>query len=69
VSTGRYFVATDLDALRRESELVTLENTFLKTRIATLEEELAATRESVDQAREELVRLRAARADAAGSAE
>jgi hypothetical protein len=35
-----YFVPSDLDALRRENELLSLENTYLKGRIAGLELEL-----------------------------
>jgi hypothetical protein len=45
-----YRVAGDPDALRRENELLSLENTYLKTRIASLEQELARLRRQSGQA-------------------
>ena len=53
-----YFIATDLGALRMESELLGLENTYLKGRITSLEEELRTTRQNQDKLRSELERLR-----------
>ena len=53
-----YFIAPDADALRMESELVGLENSFLKGRIANLEEELRKAREAEARARRELERLK-----------
>lgn len=54
-----YFVPTDLGALRMESELLTLENTFLKGQILSLEEEVRKARQANAAARKELERLRA----------
>lgn len=45
-----YFVPGDLDALRRENELLSLENTYLKGRIAGLELELERARAAGRQA-------------------
>lgn len=41
MSSERYLVPDDLDALRRENELLTLENNYLKVRLAELEHKLA----------------------------
>lgn len=56
MSSDDYFVATDLNALRMENELLTLENTYLKGRIAALELDLKTARERESSAREELKR-------------
>ncbi len=47
-----YFTPTDLDALRMESELLTLENTYLKQQVARLERELQECRERELKARQ-----------------
>jgi hypothetical protein len=52
VSSDDYFVPTDLDALRMQSELLTLENTYLKQQLATLELELRAAKERELKARQ-----------------
>ena len=44
MSARRYHVPDDIDALRRENELLALENDYLKTRIAGLEQELERLR-------------------------
>ena len=44
-----YFVADDIDALRRENELLSLESTYLKGRIALLEQELARRQQPTEQ--------------------
>jgi hypothetical protein len=46
VASEDYFVPEDLDALRRENELLALENTYLKGRIAGLELELERARKA-----------------------
>jgi predicted nucleic acid-binding Zn-ribbon protein len=53
-----YFVPTDLDAMRMENELLTLENTFLKGRVLSLEQDLRAAREREAQTRRALERVR-----------
>lgn len=55
-----YFIPTDLDALRMENELLTLENTFLKGRQTALDQELKAARELEARLRKELEEARAA---------
>jgi hypothetical protein len=60
VSSEEYFTATDLDGLRRQAELLELENTFLKGRVRSLTHTLRETRESEAAAREQLKRIRAA---------
>jgi len=52
VPTDDYFIPTDLDALRMESELLTLENTYLKQQVAKLEGELRASKERELKARQ-----------------
>jgi hypothetical protein len=47
VASEDYFVPSDLDALRRENELLSLENTYLKGRIAGLELELERARKGM----------------------
>jgi FtsZ-binding cell division protein ZapB len=64
VSHDDYFIATDLDALRRESELLTLENTFLKGRVRQLEQDLREAQKDSERLRKELSRLRGDRAKA-----
>jgi hypothetical protein len=46
-----YFLPADAAALRMESELLTLENTYLKGRVAELERELRIAKEREAQAR------------------
>jgi regulator of replication initiation timing len=53
-----YFTPTDLNALRMENELLTLENTFLKGRIRTLEQNLRQARSDEKQAQAALTRAR-----------
>lgn len=53
-----YFVPGELDALRMENELIGLENTYLKGRIATFEEDLKKALDSDAIARRELRQLR-----------
>jgi hypothetical protein len=50
--TDDYFTPTDLDALRMESELLALENTFLKGRIRELEQDLRKARDELERAPE-----------------
>jgi hypothetical protein len=52
VPSEDYFVPTDLDALRMESELLTLENTYLKAEVARLEREVRAFKEREAKARQ-----------------
>jgi FtsZ-binding cell division protein ZapB len=59
--TNDYFIATDLEALRMESELLGLENAYLKGRITSLEEELRTARQTEDSLRRELEQVRNAR--------
>lgn len=53
-----FFTPTDLDALRMESELLTLENRFLKGRILVLEQELHAARQREQNATRELAKAK-----------
>ena len=55
MSSERYLVPDDLDALRRENELLTLENNYLKTRLAELQRELEPFREAETAPAESLV--------------
>jgi septal ring factor EnvC (AmiA/AmiB activator) len=57
-----YFVPTDIGAMRMENELLSLENTFLKGRVASLEQELRTAREREARARQAVERLRAEKA-------
>jgi hypothetical protein len=52
VPSDDYFIPTDLDALRMESELLTLENTYLKQQVDRLERELQACKERELKARQ-----------------
>lgn len=54
-----YFLPTDLAALRMESELLTLENTYLKGRVSTLEQELRKLKERDAKARNATERTKA----------
>jgi hypothetical protein len=53
-----YWVATDLHALRMQSELLALENAYLRGRVFGLEEDLRAIWASVTAASEEFAELR-----------
>jgi hypothetical protein len=58
VPADEYFVPTDLATLRMESELLTLENTFLKGRVAKLEQELRTVKEREAKARKAAERIK-----------
>jgi hypothetical protein len=59
MTSGEYFTAGEHEALRMESELLALENNFLKSRIRALDEELRQARETEAKLKEQVDRLRA----------
>lgn len=61
-----YFLPTDLAALRMESELLTLENTYLKGRVAGLEQELRQVKDREAKARKAAARTEPKPAQATG---
>jgi hypothetical protein len=53
-----YFTPTEIDALRMESELLALENTFLKGRIRSLEQSLKLAKDAEARVRQQLEQSR-----------